>query len=223
LVATGNSVGSTRRALPSALVRPLAVVAGLAAVAAAWLGLLVAGESTGTPLDERLLGSWAGSVAPGTFGYAVGWTVGGVGDPVPALALVSVLAIVCLALHRVRLAVVAVASSAIVGVAAILLKHVVGRTIHGDHLAFPSGHTAQVTAMAIVVGLLLVDVRQLGARAGTVLVVGLASVAAAAMAWSQTANAVHYATDTFAGFCLSLAVVIATAWVVDRVAPRLGR
>ena len=55
------------------------------------------------------------------------------------------------------------------------------------------------------------------------LVVGLASVAAAAMAWSQTANAVHYATDTFAGFCLALAAVIATAWVVDRVALRLGR
>jgi undecaprenyl-diphosphatase len=97
-----------------------------------------------------------------------------------------------------------------------LLKHVVGRTINGENLSYPSGHTAFATAVALAVALLAAE--RLGRPAGTLLVLAAALMAGAAMGWAQVALDAHYPTDVLGGWCTALAVVPATAWLVDRTA-----
>jgi undecaprenyl-diphosphatase len=108
-------------------------------------------------------------------------------------------------------------------VTATLLKSLVGRTIHGpDNLSYPSGHTAFLTATALVVGLFTAGRLGLGRTAGTSLVLAAALMAGAAMGWAQTALGAHYPTDVLGGWCTALAAIPATAWLVDRAADRLG-
>jgi membrane-associated phospholipid phosphatase len=102
-----------------------------------------------------------------------------------------------------------------------VVKPIVGRTIHGEFLSYPSGHTALATALALVIGLVVADRLGLGRVAAVVLVVGLALVAGVAMGWAEVALGAHYPTDAVGGFCAALAAVPATAWLVDRVAERL--
>ena len=47
-------------------------------------------------------------------------------------------------------------------------------------------------------------------------------MAGAAMAWSLTAQTVHYATDTLGGLCTAFALVPATAWLIDRTTDRVA-
>jgi undecaprenyl-diphosphatase len=72
--------------------------------------------------------------------------------------------------------------------------------------------------MAIVIALLLADRLSMRQTAAMTLLVVLALAAAAAMAWSQVALGAHYETDTVGGFAAAVAVVPATAWLVDKVA-----
>jgi membrane-associated phospholipid phosphatase len=102
-----------------------------------------------------------------------------------------------------------------------VLKPLVGRTIHGEFLSYPSGHTAMATALALVIGLLLTDRLALGRAAAVALALGLALVAGVAMGWAEVALGAHYPTDAAGGFCAALAAVPGTAWVLDRVADRL--
>jgi undecaprenyl-diphosphatase len=48
----------------------------------------------------------------------------------------------------------------------------------------------------------------------------MAVPAAAVMAWAQVLLNAHYPTDTFGGFCATLAVVPAVAWAIDWIADR---
>jgi membrane-associated phospholipid phosphatase len=64
--------------------------------------------------------------------------------------------------------------------------------------------------------LLLVDLLWTGKLPGVLLVLGGVVAAGVAMALSQIALNAHYPTDTVGGFCAALAVVPATAWLVDR-------
>ncbi len=82
-------------------------------------------------------------------------------DPVPLAIMIVVLAGLCLALGRRRLAVLAVAGPVLTGVATTVVKPVIERTKNGD-LSYPSGHMGSAVAVAIVVALLLVSL--LGAR-----------------------------------------------------------
>jgi membrane-associated phospholipid phosphatase len=127
----------------------------------------------------------------------------------------------CLALKHPRAAVVAVAGSGVAVTITSLLKPIVGRPIHRDFLSYPSGHTALFTALAIVVTLVAADRLRTSAPTGTLLVLTAAAASGAAMAWAQVALGAHYPTDTVGGFCTAIAVIPATAWLVDRAADRL--
>ncbi|MFD4250742.1 phosphatase PAP2 family protein [Amycolatopsis thermoflava] len=210
-----------RPAVPPALRAPLAAAAVVAGVVAVALGVLFTGDGAGSVLDQRAYEALRDSVREPSLSFDISWAVGTAGDPAWAAGLVVVVAAICFATRRRRLALLAVAGPAATGVLTTVVKPVVDRTINGDHLSYPSGHTALITSLGMVVGLLLVDRFRLG-RAGLPLVFGLAVLCGAAMSWSQTASRVHYLTDTIGGFCTSLAVVVAAALAIDRVADRVN-
>ncbi|WP_243081862.1 phosphatase PAP2 family protein [Streptomyces sp. 891-h] len=210
----------TGRAAPtvlSASLRPwLGLVAVLAALVVAVLGVLYAGDGEPGVVDARIWAAVDGAGQP--WRYAATAT-DFLGEPVGAATLIVVTVAGCLLLRCPRAAVLAVVGTGATVGTATLLKHLVGRTIHGDdNLSYPSGHTAFLTALALVVALLAAGRLGLGRAAGTSLVLAAALVAGAAMGWAQVALGAHYPTDVLGGWCTALAVVPATAWLVDRVA-----
>jgi undecaprenyl-diphosphatase len=138
-----------------------------------------------------------------------------VGAPLVTAVLAGLLAAACLVLGRRRLAVVVIAGSGLAGVVTTVLKPVIDRTIHGSNLSYPSGHTAAATVLALVVTLLAVDLLRAGRLSGMLVIVAGAGAAGALMSWSQIAMGAHYPTDTVGGFCTAMAVVPATALLVD--------
>lgn len=177
------------------------------------LGLLFAGESTPSAVDR-----WVLDTVPDAFAFAA--LVDLVGELVGFVLAMTLLAAACLALGRRRLAVLALVGPGLSAVVTTLLKPVVGRTINGGFLSYPSGHTAVATALAIVLALLVVDLLQPRRLVAVLLLAGAAVIAGAAMGWSQVLLSAHYATDTLGGFCTAVAVVTATALLVDRWADR---
>ncbi|MCT2585756.1 phosphatase PAP2 family protein [Actinophytocola gossypii] len=196
----------TARPVPLARV-PLAVVAVCAAIGLAVLCVLFAGETAGTWFDAWLS---ARLVELGSPWRQLALVVDYTAEPVGGALTLGALVLVCLRLGHRRAAVLAVLGTGGSIACTTVLKPLVGREINGGFLAFPSGHTAAATAMALVV--MLVVARRLV----PILVVTVA--AGTAMAWSQVLLNAHYATDTLGGFCAALAVVPAVAWTMDRVA-----
>ncbi|MFE7762197.1 phosphatase PAP2 family protein [Streptomyces sp. NPDC057438] len=202
--------------LPSALRGGLGVVAVLAALGVAVGGFLFAGDSEPGAVDVRISAVVDGVGPPWR---QVALAVDFLGEPAGATALVMALVVGCLLLRRPRAAVLAVASAGIAVGATTSLKSLVGRTIHGDgNLSYPSGHTAFLTTLALVVALLAAGRLGLGRTAGPSLVLATALAAGAAMGWAQVALGAHYPTDVLGGWCTALAVTPATAWLVDRTA-----
>ncbi|WP_438489469.1 phosphatase PAP2 family protein [Streptomyces sp. S186] len=191
----------------------LGLIAVLAALVVVVVGVLYAGDGKPGMVD--------GWIQPAVDGVRPPWRYGALamdflGEPGGAVVLVVAIVTGCLLLRCPRAAVFAVAGVGMSAGAATLLKHLVGRTIHGDgNLSYPSGHTAFLTAVALVVALLATGRLGLGRTAGTLLVLGAALVAGAAMGWAQVALGAHYPTDVLGGWCTALAVVPATAWLVD--------
>ncbi len=136
----------------------------------------------------------------------------------PAGRAISVLVVtaLCLLANRRRLAVTAVVG--MVGVTALstVLKYIVGRKIHDGFLSYPSGHTAAVAAICLVLGLLLTDVLKLGQYLGLCLVLVLTLLGGGLMAYVQTDLTAHYPTDTIGGIGCALLVVPVTALLIDR-------
>jgi undecaprenyl-diphosphatase len=145
-----------------------------------------------------------------------------VGEPLVTVVLAALLAATCLTLRRRRLAVVAVAGPGLTGIATTVLKSVIGRTIHGSDLSYPSGHTAAATVLALIVTLLAVDLLRAGRLPGVLLILAVTGATGATMAWSQVALGAHYPTDTIGGFCTAMAVVPVTALLVDWFTARRG-
>ncbi|MFF5364783.1 phosphatase PAP2 family protein [Streptomyces scabiei] len=204
--------------LPSALRGWLGVVAVLAALGVAVGAVLFAGDSEPGAVDARISAVVDGVGPPWRH---IALAVDFLGEPVGAAALVVTVVAGCLLLRSPRAAVFAVASVGVTVGAGTLLKSLVGRTIHGDgNLSYPSGHTAFLTALALVVALLAAGRLRLGSAAGPSLVLAMALVAGAAMGWAQVALGAHYPTDVLGGWCTALAVTPATAWLVDRAADR---
>lgn len=194
--------------MPPSLRVPIGSVAILAALTLAALSALYAGDATPGRFD-----AWI-PPANGTL-YDTALVIDFGGERLGAALLVSVTAAGCLVLGRPRSAVLAVAGPGATVVWTTLLKPVVGRTIHGEYLSFPSGHTAVATALALVLALPVVDLTGAGRLIGVVLVLIMTIPAAAAMGWAQVVLDAHYPTDAIGGFCTALAVVPATAWLID--------
>ncbi|MGW5490645.1 phosphatase PAP2 family protein [Streptomyces olivaceoviridis] len=207
--------------LPPSLCVPLGPVAALAALVVVVLGVLYAGHGEPGTVDRWVVRPTADSVRP-PWRY-VALSLDFLGEPVGAVMLVGAAVIGCLLLRRPRGAVLVVAGAAVAVGTATLLKHVVGRTIHGPgNLSYPSGHTAFATALACAVALLAAGRPGPGRAAGASLVLVSALVAGAAMGWAEVALSAHYPTDALGGWCAALAVTPATAWLVDRTADRLA-
>ncbi|MFB7222355.1 phosphatase PAP2 family protein [Streptomyces sp. NPDC056227] len=204
--------------LPPSLRAWLGLIAALAALVVVVPGVLYAGHSEPGSVDVWIQSAVDGVRSPWR---NIALAMDFLGEPVGAATLVVATVTGCLLLRRPRAAVLIVAGVAMAVGAATLLKHLVGRTIHGDNLSYPSGHTAFLTALALVVALLATGLLGLGRTAGTLLVLAAALVAGAAMGWAQVALGAHYPTDVLGGWCTALAVIPATAWLVDRMADRL--
>ena len=193
------------------------ITAILAAVGGAVLGVHHAGDVAAGRLDSGAQTAVEHLLPPPGPGALL---VDLVGEPLVTVVLVGLLAAACLALGRRRLAVVAVVGLGSTGIVTTVLKPVIGRTIHGGYLSYPSGHTAAATVLALIVTLLAVDLLRAGRWPGGLLMLTGAGLAGATMAWSQVALGAHYPTDTVGGFCTALAVVPATALLVDWLAVR---
>ncbi|MFJ7249367.1 phosphatase PAP2 family protein [Kitasatospora sp. NPDC098652] len=189
-------------------------LSGLAALVVLVLGIRFAGEGQPGRVDGRIQDTVYGVEPP--WRYAARG-LDALGEPLGAAVLIGAVVTGCLLLRRPRAAVFAVLGVGLPVLAATLLKHLVGRTIHGDNPSYPSGHTAFLTALALVLALTAA-----GGRARPLPVLAAVAAAGAAMAWAQVALGAHYATDTLAGGCTALALAPATGWLVDRAADRLA-
>ncbi len=207
--------------LPVVLRGRLAVVAVLAALVVVVLGVRYAGDTGPGRTDARI----------GEAAYGVGapwWHIASatdfLGDPAGALLLLTAGLVGCPTARRPRAAVLLLAGPGLAVGVTRLLKPLAARTINGDdNLAYPSGHTAFLTAFALALALLAAGRYGLGPTPGTVLALGAACAAGVLMGWAQVATGAHYPTDTVGGCCTALAVVPAAARVIDRVADILAK
>jgi undecaprenyl-diphosphatase len=200
--------------LPNSLRRAAAWVAAVAAIAVGALGVRYEGLSRSSHTDRVLDRAVQSSVPDKERLFSL---IHYLGNPRSVVVLAGLLAVLAFVLSRRRLAVLAVLGPGLTGVATTVLKPVFDRTL-GGALAYPSGHTAALTALAIVTALLLVSLIRVGTVWKAVLV-GLAALGAGlAMAVTLTVLDIHYPTDTIGGFGTAVAVVLAAALVLDRVA-----
>lgn len=216
-VAGGTDEVRPPPAIPERARRPLAVVSVLAAVAATALGVAFAGATTGTALDTSVQsGLWRLGSPWREIGKAVDFTAEPVGI---VLVLAGAMLVLHAAGHR-RAALLALAGTGASVAVTTILKPVVGRDINNGFLAFPSGHTATATSIALVCALVVLQRRRLGSVAGMLLAAAIVVPVAAAMAWAQVLENSHYPTDTIGGFCVALVMVPLTARVIDLAADR---
>ncbi|MFI5792967.1 phosphatase PAP2 family protein [Streptomyces sp. NPDC051677] len=200
--------------LPPSLRPRLGLIAALAALVVVVLGVGYAGHSEPGRVDRWIVQPTADSVRPPWRRVALGMDF--LGEPAGSAMLIVAVVAGCLLLRRPRAAVLVVAGTALTVGTTTLLKHLVGRTIHGDdNLSYPSGHTAFFTALAVIGALLATGRLGLGRTAGMSLVLAAALVAGTAMGWAQVALSAHYPTDVLGGWCTALAVIPATAWLID--------
>lgn len=184
-----------------------------AALVVVVLGIVIAGGSAPTGLDrwvQSLVDGWWSD--PGETAYFIDF----LGDPRMVFSAAVALAIVCAVLGRRRLAVVAVLAPAVTGLITTLGKPVFQRTIHGDNLAYPSGHVGAIATLAGVVMLLVLSSVSVSRLVQVVVFVGGTTAIASVMAVDQIAIEAHYPLDAVGGLCTAFAVVAMTAFAVDR-------
>ncbi|WP_415953126.1 phosphatase PAP2 family protein [Streptomyces sp. KLOTTS4A1] len=213
----GLAGGPKRAVLPVRLRGALGVIAGCAAAVVAVVGMVYAGHRAPGRVDRWFVAPTADAVRPPWRWVAVG--VDFLGDPAGAVALVALAVAGLVLLRDPRAAVFVVAATGATVATVVVVKPLVARTIHGEgNLSYPSGHTAFLTAFALVLALLLAGRLGLGRTAGTLLVLAASLAAGLSMGWAQVAISAHYPTDALGGWCTALVVVPGTGWLVDRTA-----
>jgi membrane-associated phospholipid phosphatase len=194
--------------------RPAAWVAGLAAAAVAALGMRYEGLTASTRTDRVLDWAVENWVPAKVRGF---WLVQSLGNPFTVIVLAGLLGVLALVAGRRRLALLAVLGPGLTGIATTGLKPVFDRTLSGEP-AYPSGHTAALTALAMVAALLLTSLISAGVVTRVLLIVVATVGAGAAMAIALTALDIHYPTDTIGGFGTAVAIVLGAAVILDRLA-----
>jgi membrane-associated phospholipid phosphatase len=206
-----------RPLVPAAMRSSAAVILVVCVAVTALLGALVAGQASAGPVD-----SWVDArIRNGLGGQWRGLEdLAGIGDLMPVVVMTSVLVLACLVTRRWRGAVLAaVAVPAAAGVAELVLKPLVGRTLLGA-LSFPSGTEARVFAVAAVFAVLMADPVRPRIPAVVRLALAVAVLlAAVAVAVALVVLDQHYFTDTVGGAAVGTAVALATALVLDRAVP----
>jgi len=129
------------------------------------------------------------------------------GEPVGAVLVLGGLVAATLPARNWRWTGLAVIGPGLTVVLTTVVKPLVGRTINGPHLSYPSGHTAYATAVGLVVALLLA--RRFGRFVPLTLAVP--TIFGAAMAWAQVSLGAHYVTDTIGGYATALAITATAA------------
>ena len=135
---------------------------------------------------------------------------------IPAIVLSVVIAVACLITRRFRGAVLAVAAvPAAVELCEVLVKPLVHRTYIGQ-VAYPSGHTAAIFALAAMVTVLLfVPPRPAMPRPLRILILAVAYLAAVAVVVGVIGVRFHYFTDTVAGAAVGTGTVCGLALALD--------
>lgn len=146
------------------------------------------------------------------------------GSKIPMAVMTSALILACLAARRWRgalLAAIAVPAAEVI--TEFLLKPLVGRTMGGGYLVFPSGHTTGVFVLAAVVTVLLTGpLRPRMPTAVRASLVAAAFVVASATATAMIGMGAHYFTDTVGGAAVAIGTALATALTLDKLIA-LGR
>jgi len=211
-VRTGPSPDD-QRLVPVPVRRAAAVLAAGCAVVFLALAVRFRGASIGGAFDDRVLG-WLQQHADIPFSAVARLT--GLVPPVFFLVVIA-LSIAALALRQWRSAALVVLGPGLSMVVVEVGKTIVGRTLDG-RLAMPSGHTAGVTSVSLVVAILVVD--RLRSHVVPAAVLGMAAVSllACVIGVLMVLGGYHYATDTIAGYCAAIATTLAVAFAVDALA-----
>lgn len=204
--------------LPSALRRPAISFAGLAGLAFVMLAVRYRGESSARWLDRQAFELF-GTPDPG---HSIWNSLIALGHSYAVVSAALLLSGVALILRDFRLAALAVVGPGLTGVATVLLKPVIGRTMEGA-FAYPSGHAGGATALGIVAALLLIRAARPGNAVSAVILTLGALLPGGVMALALVADLDHYATDTVGGFCLAVSVVVASTLAIERCAELIGR
>ncbi|MGY1631576.1 phosphatase PAP2 family protein [Geodermatophilus sp. SYSU D01186] len=217
---TGHGVRDGERLLPIGLRRPLLALAASSAVLVVTLGVVYHGERAGEGVGGRF-DRWVIDALPWTvpvrssalssFGALTGMQSA-------ALAAVVLAAVFC-ALRRWRLAGLAVAGPALTVVTTAAGKHLVSREFYDDpgSLAYPSGHTAGVTSVLLVVALAVLSRVRAQVAAVAALALLVVTAGAATVGLTMVLLNGHYTTDVIGGYCTALAVTLGSAEAVDAV------
>ena len=205
---------ASRPLLPPAA-RPIAATVLAACVAiTAFLGVLVWHTSRpgylDTGIDARL--RTVGLAHPAALNR-----IALLGSPGPVVAMSAVLVLACLLVRRWRgAALVAIAVPAATVLTEYVLKPLVDRIMR-NYQAYPSGHTTGAFVVAATFAVLLLGPAWPRVPvAARVLLAVAALVAAIATALAMVGLGAHYFTDTVGGAAVAIAVVLAAAFILDK-------
>jgi membrane-associated phospholipid phosphatase len=206
-----------RPLLPAAVRRTAAALLGASVAVAAILGTLSWHQTRPGWLDRwvdtRIQASVSGHRAALNAGVQFG-------DPRLVTVMTAALLLAYIAVRKWRGAVlVAVAVPAAGALTEYVLKPFIHRMLQ-EFLSYPSGHSTAVFALVTALGVLLCDPdRPRRPRLPAALRVLLALIAFLAACWvsvSVIGLGYHYFTDTVGGAAVGAAVVLGTAFLIDR-------
>jgi membrane-associated phospholipid phosphatase len=190
--------------------RAVATLAGCAILVAV-LGALFAHQTTADEFDRAvdapLVAVFSGhSALADLFAFP--------GTTIPAVVLSAAMVVACLLAGRIDGAVLAaVAVPAAVGLNDALLKPWVHRSYLGQP-AYPSGHTASISALAAIVTVLLLASSR-PRRSLRILILTVTYLLTVSVAVGVIAMPYHYFTDTVAGAAVGTGTVCALALLLD--------